>query len=69
MLASFKYIPDAPQSDFTLLGIRILFSLVPVLMFAITIPLLIKYPITRESHARLVAELRGKISAGKETTT
>lgn len=69
MLASFKYIPDAPQSDFTLLGIRILFSLVPVLMFAITIPLLIKYPITRESHARLVAELRGKISAEKETTT
>ncbi|HOQ99118.1 MAG TPA: glycoside-pentoside-hexuronide (GPH):cation symporter [Anaerolineae bacterium] len=57
-LAGFGYVPNVAQSDFTLLGIRILFCLVPVLMFVLTMPLLIKYPITRESHAKLVAELR-----------
>jgi len=69
MLAGFGYIPNVPQSDFTLLGIRILFCLVPVVMFILTMPLLIKYPITRESHAKLIAELRGKmVTENKENT-
>jgi GPH family glycoside/pentoside/hexuronide:cation symporter len=65
MLTGFGYVPDIPQSDFTLLGIRILFCLVPVAMFILTMPLLIKYPITRETHARLVAELRAKMIVDK----
>jgi len=65
MLTGFGYVPDIPQSDFTLLGIRILFCLVPVAMFILTMPLLIKYPITRETHTKLVAELRAKMAVEK----
>jgi Na+/melibiose symporter-like transporter len=63
MLTAFGYMPDVPQTDFTLLGIRILFCLVPVALFVLTMPILIKYPITRESHAKLVEELRAKLAA------
>jgi len=63
MLTGFGYVPNVAQSALTLLGIRILFCLVPVAMFILTMPLLINYPITRESHARLVAELRSKMAA------
>jgi len=61
MLTGFGYIPDVPQTDFTLLGIRVLFCIVPVVMFILTMPLLIKYPITQQSHARLVEELRTRM--------
>jgi Na+/melibiose symporter-like transporter len=54
--------PDVPQTDFTLLGIRILFCLVPVALFMLTMPILLKYPITRASHAKLVEELRRDLS-------
>lgn len=69
MLTGFGYVPNVPQSDFTLLGIRILFCLVPVVMFALAMPLLIKYPITRESHAKLIAELRGRMAPERMAST
>jgi GPH family glycoside/pentoside/hexuronide:cation symporter len=61
-LTGFGYVPDVAQTDFTLLGIRILFCIIPVVLFVLTMPILIKYPITRESHARLVEELRSKLA-------
>lgn len=57
-LELFGYVEDADvQSGPAMLGIRILFSALPVLLLALCIPLLIKYPITKESHARLLKEL------------
>lgn len=61
-LAAFGYMPDVPQTDFTLLGIRILFCLIPVALFMLTMPILLKYPITRASHAKLVEELRARLA-------
>ena len=58
MLSGFGYVPDIPQTELAIFGIRFLFTLIPVLMFILTMPLLIKYPITRESHTQLVEELR-----------
>lgn len=66
MLTWFGYMPDVPQSDLAILGIRILFTLIPVAMFILSMPLLIKYPITRETHAQLVEELRTKRKAVTE---
>jgi glycoside/pentoside/hexuronide:cation symporter, GPH family len=57
-LSFFGYIANVPQSSFSLLGIRLFFSLVPALALIISLPLLIWYPVTKESHAKVVAELR-----------
>ena len=60
MLALFGYVADAAQTTEALFGIRLLFTIVPAVMFIVGLPLLIWYPITRESHAKLLAELRAK---------
>jgi GPH family glycoside/pentoside/hexuronide:cation symporter len=57
-LSWFGYIPNVPQTDQALLGIRLFFALIPALLLIISLPILIKYPITRESHAQVVAELK-----------
>ncbi len=56
-LAWFGYVANAEQTPQALLGIRLFFALVPAVAILISLPLLIKFPITRQSHARLVAEL------------
>ena len=63
-----KYIE--PSADMTadminqpysaLLSIRIMFALVPAVFLLICIPLLMKYPITRESHAEVLKQLEEK---------
>jgi GPH family glycoside/pentoside/hexuronide:cation symporter len=57
-LAWFGYIPNVEQSATSLLGIRLFFALIPALALLLSLPLLIKFPITRESHAKLVKELQ-----------
>ena len=37
-----------------------MFTLLPVILLLICVPLLIKYPITRESHASLMEQLQKK---------
>lgn len=56
-LAWFGYVANASQTPAALLGIRLFFSLVPAVVILLSLPLLIWFPITRASHARLVAEL------------
>ena len=51
------YVPNVEQSTGTLFGIRLFFGPVPLLILALALPLLIWYPITRESHAALRARL------------
>ena len=59
-LAWFGYIPNVAQSEQALLGIRLFFSLIPALALLVSLPLLIWYPVTRQSHARVLAELEEK---------
>jgi GPH family glycoside/pentoside/hexuronide:cation symporter len=53
VLQSFGYMPNVEQGASTLLGIRLFFGPVPLLFFALALPLLLRYPITRRSHAEL----------------
>jgi glycoside/pentoside/hexuronide:cation symporter, GPH family len=52
-LKLYGYIPNVEQSTRALFGIRFFFAIVPVVAFAIALPLLIWYPITRQKHAEL----------------
>ncbi|MCX7855580.1 MAG: MFS transporter [Anaerolineae bacterium] len=54
------YVPNVEQTARTLLGIRLFFGPIPLLFLAVTVPLLLWYPITRATHARLLAQLEGK---------
>jgi GPH family glycoside/pentoside/hexuronide:cation symporter len=62
-LAWFGYVANAAQSDFTLLGIRLFFCIIPSVALLISLPLLVKYPITRQSHAKVVEELKRRAAA------
>ena len=57
VLQLFGYVPNVEQTEQALLGIRLFFGPVPLLVLAIALPLLIRYPITRESHAQVLEEL------------
>jgi len=59
-LSWFGYVPNVAQTSTALLGIRIFFALIPALVLILSLPLLIRYPITRQSHAKLVAELEAR---------
>ena len=53
VLQLFGYVPNVEQSARTLLGIRLFFGPVPLVFFALALPLLIWYPITRASHGEM----------------
>ncbi len=55
-LKLYGYVPDAVQTPYALFGIRLFFAIVPVIAFAVALPLLIWYPITREKHAQLAGK-------------
>jgi GPH family glycoside/pentoside/hexuronide:cation symporter len=58
VLQLYDYVPNAAQSAHTLLGIRLFFGPIPALFFALALPLLFWYPITRASHAEVRRKLR-----------
>ncbi len=47
------YVPNATQSPTSLLFIKLFFGPVPALLFILSIPFLIWYPITRHSHTEI----------------
>ncbi len=53
----FGYVPNVEQTARALFGIRLFFAIIPSVIILISLPLLIRYPITRKSHAALVKEL------------
>ncbi len=59
-LKLFGFLPNEPQSDATLLGIRLFFGPIPALLTFLSLPLLIWFPITRKSHAETLERLKGK---------
>jgi len=53
----FGYVPNAIQTETALFGIRFFYAVIPAIAMLICVPLLIRYPITKESHAALRKEL------------
>jgi GPH family glycoside/pentoside/hexuronide:cation symporter len=64
-LKLFGYVPNAEQTAHALFGIRLFFAIVPAVVILVSLPFLIKYPITRQKHAALVAELAARKAASK----
>ena len=57
VLTGFGYVANMAQTPHALLGIRLFFSIVPAVCIFIALPLLVRYPITRKSHAEVRARL------------
>ena len=57
ILTGFHYVPNVEQTSQALLGIRLFFGLVPAAIIFSSLPLLFKYPITRQRHAEVRARL------------
>jgi GPH family glycoside/pentoside/hexuronide:cation symporter len=57
ILTGVGYVPNVEQTPQALLGIRAFFGPVPALCIIVVLPLLIRYPITRKSHAEVRARL------------
>ena len=64
-LKLFGYVPNVAQTPRALLGIRIFFALAPAIALLISLPILVRYPITRRSHAELRARLAGGAGAAQ----
>jgi len=60
------YVENAVQTPQALMGIRVMFALMPAVLLLICVPMLIKYPITRQSHAQVVSQLEARRAAAKE---
>jgi GPH family glycoside/pentoside/hexuronide:cation symporter len=60
VLKLFAFVPDVPQSETALLGIRLFFGPIPTLLAYLSLPLLIWFPITRKSHAETLERITGK---------
>jgi len=59
-LKLFGYVPNVAQTEQARLGIRLFFGVVPSIVLILSLPLLVWYPITKASHARLRAELAAR---------
>jgi glycoside/pentoside/hexuronide:cation symporter, GPH family len=68
-LSAFGYVPNAVQTPAALFGIRFFYALVPAAVMLICVPILIRYPITKKSHAALMAELDDRKAASDLPTT
>jgi len=60
VLQLFGFVPNVPQSETALLGIRLFFGPIPALIVFLSLPLLIWFPITRESYRKTLEELKRK---------
>jgi GPH family glycoside/pentoside/hexuronide:cation symporter len=68
ILTGFGYVPNVEQSSNALFGIRLFFGLIPAGIILVCLPLLIKYPITRKTHAAIRARLEAMDAAAKEAS-
>lgn len=57
MLDGFGFVPNAQQSDGALLGIRLMFCVVPGALSVVNGLILLAYPLTQDEAARMQAEL------------
>ena len=59
-LSLYGYVPNVEQTVRALFGIRFFFAIAPAIVIFVSLPFLIWYPITRQKHAALVAELAAR---------
>lgn len=59
-LKLFGYVENVEQSATSLLGIRLMFAIIPIVLLAVCIPLLIKYPINKDTHHEIIKQLEIK---------
>lgn len=59
-LGWFGYVPNVEQGAMALFGIRFFYAVIPAIAMLLCVPLLLRYPITRQSHALLREELDQK---------
>jgi GPH family glycoside/pentoside/hexuronide:cation symporter len=57
ILTGFGYVPNVEQTPHALFGIRLFFGFIPAAFIVVALPFLLKYPITRHSHAKVRARL------------
>lgn len=69
ILTGFGYVANVEQTAHALLGIRLFFGLIPAGIIFISLPLLFKYPITRQKHAEIKARLETMRITDKEQPT
>jgi GPH family glycoside/pentoside/hexuronide:cation symporter len=55
------YVPNVAQSPSSLTGIKLFFGPIPAVLFLVSIPFLIWYPITRKSHAEIKTQIQPKL--------
>ncbi len=60
------YVEGAEQTSTALFGIRGMFAVLPAIFLLVCVPLLIRYPITRASHAKVVAQLQARREAAEK---
>ena len=68
ILAGFGYQPNVEQTPQALLGIRLFFGLIPAVIIFLSLPLLLKYPLNRKSHAVVRAKLEEMDAAARSGT-
>jgi GPH family glycoside/pentoside/hexuronide:cation symporter len=66
-LAWFNYVPNTEQTSEALFGIRFFFCIVPAVVILFSLPILIRYPITRANHAELVKQLAERKALAEAT--
>ncbi|OHE41864.1 MAG: hypothetical protein A2Y16_06055 [Tenericutes bacterium GWF2_57_13] len=65
-LAIFGYVENVEQTDLSRLGIRLLFTLIPAFLLLVCVPLLIRYPITKKTHADVMRQIAEKKAAAEQ---
>jgi GPH family glycoside/pentoside/hexuronide:cation symporter len=59
-LSAYGYIANQPQTDRALFGIKLFFGPASAIAIFIALPFLATYPITRKSHAKILADLEAR---------
>ena len=54
------YVEGAGQTTEALLAIRAMFALIPALLLFVCVPMLLRYPITRQKHAQVLEQLEAR---------
>ncbi len=57
VLAAFGYVADGAATERAILGIRLVTGPIPAVLLLAAVPLLLRYPITRDTHAEVRREL------------
>lgn len=54
------YVEGVAQNESALMGIRLLFTIIPAVLLLICVPLLIRYPISKASHAKVMKDIENR---------